>query len=63
MDHKPDFQRSSFCASSCCLEVALLPGMGKVFVRNSQDPGTVMEFSAEEWGVFLAGAKNDEFDI
>lgn len=63
MDEHMSFERSSYCASSCCLEVALVPQTGKVYVRNSQDPGTRMEFSAEEWRAFLAGVKNDEFDL
>lgn len=63
MDDELSFERSSFCANSCCLEVALIPGRGKVYVRNSQNPGTRMEFSAEEWRAFLAGVKSNEFDI
>lgn len=63
MDDELSFERSSYCANSCCLEVALLPETGKVFVRNSQDPGPRIAFSAEEWRAFLAGAKNNEFDI
>jgi hypothetical protein len=57
------FERSSYCANSCCLEVALVPGMGRVYVRSSQNPGIKIEFSAEEWRAFLAGVKSKEFDI
>jgi hypothetical protein len=57
------FERSSYCANSCCLEVALVPGMGKVYVRNSQNPGTRIAFSEEEWRAFLAGVKSNEFDV
>jgi hypothetical protein len=63
MDDELSFERSSFCANSCCLEVALMPGTGKVYVRNSRNPGTRMEFSVEEWRAFLAGARSNEFDI
>lgn len=63
MDDELIFERSSYCASSCCLEVALVPQAGKVYVRNSRDPGTRMEFSTEEWRAFLAGVKSDEFRL
>ena len=63
MDQEIVFERSSYCANSCCLEVALIPQMGKVYVRNSRNPGTQIAFSAEEWQVFLAGAKSYEFDL
>lgn len=62
MDEEPIFVRSSYCASSCCLEVALTPQTGKVYVRNSEDPGTRIAFSAEEWRAFLAGVKRNEFE-
>ena len=63
MDDELSFERSSYCANSCCLEVALVPRTGKIHVRNSQDPGTQIAFSTEEWRAFLAGAKNNEFDL
>lgn len=63
MDDELSFERSSYCANSCCLEVALVPRTGKIYVRSSQNPGTQIAFSAEEWRAFLAGAKNNEFDL
>lgn len=63
MDDELRFERSSYCAESCCVEVALVPQLGVIYVRNSQNPGTQMAFSAEEWRAFLAGAKNNEFDV
>lgn len=63
MDDELSFERSSYCATSCCLEVALAPRTGVIYLRNSQNPGTQMAFSAEEWRAFLAGAKNNEFDV
>lgn len=63
MDDDLSFERSSLCASSCCVEVALVRHTGQVYVRNSQDHGTRIAFSAEEWRAFLAGAKGNEFDI
>jgi hypothetical protein len=61
VDEELSFKRSSYCASSCCLEVALVQRV--IYVRNSQDPATRIAFSAEEWRSFLAGAKNNEFDF
>lgn len=63
MDDELSFERSSYCASSCCLEVALALQANTVYVRNSQNPGIQITFSAEEWRAFLAGAKSNEFDI
>lgn len=63
MDDELCFERSSYCANSCCLEVALVPRLGKIYVRNSKNPGTQIAFSTEEWRAFLAGVKSKEFDI
>lgn len=63
MDDKLSFTRSSYCASSCCVEVARVPEKGKVLVRNSQAVGERIEFSVEEWRAFLAGVKSNEFDL
>ena len=63
MDDELSFERSSYCSSSCCLEVAMVPRTGKIFVRNSQEPGTRIVFSEDEWRVFLAGVKSNEFDV
>lgn len=62
MDGELTFERSSYCANSCCVEVAQAPHVGKVYVRNSADPAARIEFSAEEWRAFLAGVKGNEFD-
>lgn len=63
MDDELNFTRSSYCGGeSCCLEVALAPQSGLVYVRNSQKPAAQVAFSTEEWRAFLAGAKNNEFD-
>ena len=45
-----------------CVEVADLPD-GHIGVRDSKDPqGPVLRFSSSEWGAFLGGARNGEFD-
>ena len=45
-----------------CVEVASLPG-GGIGVRNSRDSeGPVLQFTPDEWHVFLGGVRNGEFD-
>ena len=61
MDDELSFERLSHCANSCCLEVARVPRMGKIYVRHSQNPGMQISFTAEEWRAFLAGVKSNEF--
>jgi hypothetical protein len=45
-----------------CVEVAFVNG--SVAVRDSKDPqGPVLMFNADEWGAFVGGAKDGEFDL
>jgi Domain of unknown function (DUF397). len=51
--------------SGNCVEVAtnLLAERGAVYVRDSKDPsGPVLAVTGADWDVFLAGAKNRNFD-
>jgi len=49
-------------ANGNCVEVASLPG-GEIGVRNSKDSsGPVLQFTSDEWRVFLGGVRNGEFD-
>jgi hypothetical protein len=53
---------SRACNNSACVQVAHLPG-GMVALRDSKDTGKAAHvFDGEEWGAFLAGVKNGEFD-
>jgi predicted secreted Zn-dependent protease len=54
------WQRSSFCGSGACVEVAVLRD-GRYAVRSSTNSENVLYFTSEEWDVFLAGVRNDEF--
>ncbi|MGP3979289.1 DUF397 domain-containing protein [Streptomyces sp. 8N114] len=63
--HEFEFRTSSVCKYNNddprCVEVATnIPG--KVVVRNSVN-GRSVEFTADEWNVFLSGAKLGEFDV
>jgi Domain of unknown function (DUF397) len=64
----PDLSRARWRKSSRssgngqCVEMAELDGA--VALRDSKDPtGPVLVFTPAEWGAFLAGAKDGEFDL
>jgi hypothetical protein len=50
--------RSSFEGN--CVEVA--HGPVRVGVRDSKQPGPVLDFSYREWAAFIACAREGEFD-
>jgi len=61
-----NFIKSSFCdRGKCCVDVSILKNEDKVLVRNSKDKYKmiVLSFSIDEWGVFIKGVKNNEFDV
>jgi hypothetical protein len=54
---------SRACNNSACVQVAHLPG-GLVALRDSKDTGKAAHvFDREEWGAFLTGVRNGEFDL
>jgi Domain of unknown function (DUF397) len=54
------WQRSTYCANSSCVEVALLEN--QVAVRDSKiAKSPILLFTQEEWTAFLAGARRGEF--
>jgi hypothetical protein len=61
--HGHGFIVSSYCHTGGCVAVAILPD-GAVAVRdNKVSDGPILRFSTEEWRTFIAGVKDDEFDI
>ena len=55
------WQRSTHCANSSCVEVALLGS--QVAVRDSKEQeGPVLIFTKAEWTAFLRGARDGEFN-
>ncbi|MCC3779540.1 DUF397 domain-containing protein [Streptomyces sp. UNOB3_S3] len=44
------------------VEIAYLEG-GAVGMRASNDPGTVLRYTASEWEAFVLGVRDGEFDI
>jgi hypothetical protein len=60
--HEGTWKKSSKCAADSpqCVEVFRRGALYSV--RQSIDPGTVLQFTASEWDAFIAGAKAGEFD-
>lgn len=59
------WQKSSKSADgSGCVEVRLSEH-GQVFVRDTKQAGrgAVLEFTPEEWAVFVASVRDGEFDL
>ena len=49
-------------ANGNCVEVTSLAG-GQVGIRDSKDShGPVLRFTPQEWGAFLGGVRNGDFD-
>jgi Domain of unknown function (DUF397) len=56
------WQKSSFSATSNCVEMAQLP-TGEVAVRNSRDPeGPALVYTRAEIEALLMGVRNGDFD-
>lgn len=56
------WRKARACGSGSCVEV--MTHNGDVLVRSSREPaGGHLTFTADEWRVFIDGAKNGEFDI
>jgi hypothetical protein len=56
-----DWQRSSFCANSGCVEVGRLSG-GGIGVRDSKAEGLVLAITTDDFQAFIRGVKAGEFD-
>lgn len=54
-----EFTESSFCANSGCVEVAIEPDLIRVRDTN----GVIVSYDADEWRAFIAGVKAGEFDL
>jgi len=58
------WRKASYCnGATACVEVAPLAD-GNVAIRDSkQDDGPVLVFTPEEWAAFVAGVRDNEFDL
>lgn len=56
------YKISSKCSTGACVGVAFLDE--KISVKNtSDDTQPSVTFTREEWQAFIAGVKNQEFDV
>ena len=60
-DQMPQWQKSSYCGSNACVEVAQTTDA--VLVRDSKNPlAAPLAFTADEWVAFVKGVKAGEFN-
>ena len=59
----PAWQRSEFCGSQACVEVAnTAPDV--FLVRDAKNPdGPMLSFDRNEWDAFVAGVRAGNFDF
>ena len=58
----PQWQRSSYCGTNACVEVAQVSG--QFMVRDSKNPDVApFVFSADEWTAFVNGVRAGEFGV
>jgi uncharacterized protein DUF397 len=56
----PQWQKSSFCGSNACVEIAATPH--GVLLRDSKNPDvSPFVFTADEWSAFIKGVQAGEF--
>jgi Domain of unknown function (DUF397) len=53
------WQKSSFCASGECTEIAKQGNM--IILRNSTRPRKIVRYTADEWRAFTSGLMAGEF--
>lgn len=60
----PGWRKSSFSVGNGeCVEISTT-GVTVVKVRDSKNPGgPILTFSRGEWRAFVAGVRNDEFNL
>ena len=56
----PEWQKSSYCGSAACVEVAVTSQA--VLVRDSKNPENApLSFTKDEWSAFVQGVRAGEF--
>jgi hypothetical protein len=58
-----EFKKSLYCEECDCGCVEVKQGKDKIFVRSTFRQEDVVEFTFDEWEVFVKGVKSGEFDI
>jgi hypothetical protein len=61
IDTVPQWQKSSYCGTNACVEVAQTSDA--ILVRDSKNPQVApLSFTADEWVAFVKGVKAGEFN-
>ena len=58
-----DFKKSLYCDECDCGCVEVKQTEDRVYVRSTFKTDVVVEFTFDEWEVFIKGAKSGEFDV
>ncbi|WP_127503921.1 DUF397 domain-containing protein [Actinoplanes solisilvae] len=58
---EPGWRRSGQCADAACVE-AMQDDAGRILLRSSVQPETVLRFTTDEWSVFLDAVTRGDFD-
>jgi len=58
-----DFKKSLYCGECDCGCVEIKQSEDKISVRSTFKKEDVVEFTFDEWEVFIKGVKSGEFDI
>jgi hypothetical protein len=60
INQTPEWQKSSYCGTNACVEVAMTSNA--VLVRDSKNPQSVpLSFTTDEWSAFVQGVRAGEF--
>ncbi|GAA3375903.1 DUF397 domain-containing protein [Streptomyces sannanensis] len=64
MNDSLKWRKSSYSSgkNDMCVEVAHTPD-GRIAIRDSKDPHTILHFTHHEWDAFMKGARSGEFDF
>ena len=58
-----DFKKATYCGECECGCVEVKQTDDRVYVRSTFKKDVVVEFTFDEWEVFIKGVKSGEFDI
>lgn len=62
-DNPPEWRKSSHCADSQCVEVAMVDA-NKILIRDNKDPnGLPLTLTRADWVSFVEAVKAGKFDL
>jgi hypothetical protein len=56
---EPAWRRASYCQGGECAEIAVVDGM--IALRSSNEPGTVVRYTTDEWQALVRAIRAGEF--